>query len=148
MTATTPGSRRSAGISMAHIAIGIREPTAREAALSCKERNAGSISWERLPGRRVPTEPIPDLAPDLAVEVVSESNTEEEMARKRREYFDAGVRLVWIVKPASRTVVVYRTPDQFTGLQAAQSLDGDAVLPGYILPLQDLFAELDQQGNG
>ena len=52
------------------------------------------ISWERLPGQRVPTEPIPNLAPDLAVEVLSESNTEGEMARKRHEYFDAGVRLV------------------------------------------------------
>lgn len=52
------------------------------------------ISWERFPGRRVPTEPIPDLAPDLAVDVLSERNTEGEMSRKRREYFDAGVRLM------------------------------------------------------
>lgn len=106
------------------------------------------ISWERLPGRRVPTEPIPDLAPDLAVAVLSESNTEGEMARKRHEYFDAGVRLVWIVDPTSRTVAVYHTPDQFTVLQETQTLEGGIVLPGFVLPLQDLFAELDQQGDG
>ena len=56
-------------------------------------------SWERLPGRRVPPEPIPELAPDLAVEVLSQSNTEAEMTRKRGEYFAAGVRLVWLVDP-------------------------------------------------
>ena len=106
------------------------------------------ISWQRLPGRRVPTEPIPDLAPDLAVEVLSESNTEGEMARKRHEYFDAGVRLVWVVDPVSRTVAVYHTPDQAAVLQETQTLEGGDVLPGYVLPLKDLFDELDQQGNG
>ena len=106
------------------------------------------ISWERLPGRRVPAEPIPDLAPDLAVEVLSESNTEGEMARKRHEYFGAGVQLVWIVDPTSRTVAVYNTPDQSTVLQETQTLEGGTVLPGFALPLQDLFAELDQQGDG
>ncbi len=54
------------------------------------------ISWERLPGQRMPREAIPDLAPDLVVEVLSTSNTEAEMARKRREYFAAGARLVWV----------------------------------------------------
>jgi Uma2 family endonuclease len=105
-------------------------------------------SWDRLPGRRVPTEPIPDLAPDLAVEVLSESNTEQEMARKRREYFSAGVRLVWLIDPDDRTVSVYTDPDRATVLDAAQTLDGGAVLPGFVLSLQQLFAELDQQGNG
>ena len=45
------------------------------------------ISWGRLPNRRVPTEPIPDLAPDLAVEVLSVGNTPGEMARKRQGLF-------------------------------------------------------------
>src|SRR5262249_45123031 len=42
------------------------------------------ISWDRLPGRESPPEPLPDLAPDLAVEVLSEGNTRLEMARKVR----------------------------------------------------------------
>src|SRR5207249_3965907 len=50
------------------------------------------ISWDRIPGRKVPAEPIPHLAPDMAVEVLSEGNTAEEMARKLREYFAARVR--------------------------------------------------------
>jgi Uma2 family endonuclease len=52
------------------------------------------ISWARIPGGRMPKEPIPSPAPDLAVEVLSPSNTPREMALKRRHYFEAGVRLV------------------------------------------------------
>jgi Uma2 family endonuclease len=106
------------------------------------------ISWERLPDRRMPTEPIPDLAPDLVVEVLSESNTPGEMARKRHEYFAAGVRLVWLVDPVTRTVEVYTTPDQPTVLHKGRTLEGGAVLPGFTLSLQELFAELDRQGDG
>jgi Uma2 family endonuclease len=106
------------------------------------------VSWERLPDRRMPTEPIPDLAPDLVVEVLSESNTPGEMARKRHEYFAAGVRLVWLVDPVTRTVEVYTTPDQPTVLHEGRTLEGCAVLPGFTLSLQELFAELDRQGNG
>ena len=57
------------------------------------------ISWDRLPNRRVPTEPLPDVAPDLAVEVLSAGNTVREMARKRQDYFAAGVQVVWQVDP-------------------------------------------------
>jgi Uma2 family endonuclease len=105
------------------------------------------ISWERLPGRRLPTESIPALAPDLAVEVLSEGNTPGEMARKRQEYFAAGVRLVWMVDPRARTVEVYTAPDQSTRLHAEHTLDGGEVLPGFALPLRELFAELDLQGQ-
>lgn len=68
------------------------------------------ISWGRLPGRSVPRMPIPPLAPDLAVEVLSESNTAAEMTRKIGEYFAAGSRLVWIIDPEPRVVTVYTAP--------------------------------------
>jgi Uma2 family endonuclease len=51
-------------------------------------------AWDRLPNRKVPTDPIPALAPDLAVEVLSGGNTDAEMKHKCGEYFAAGVRLV------------------------------------------------------
>jgi Uma2 family endonuclease len=104
------------------------------------------VSWDRIPGRRMPAEPIPDLVPDLAVEVLSQSNTPAEMARKRKEYFAAGVLLVWEVDPESRTVTVYTGPDQFTELTESDTLDGGAVLPGFTLPLRQLFGEMDRQG--
>jgi Uma2 family endonuclease len=100
------------------------------------------VSWERLPGQRVPAEPIPDLAPDLAVEVLSVGNTPAEMARKRQEYFAAGVRLAWLVDPVTRTVEVYTTDDRATTLHEADTLEGGTVLPGFTLQLQELFAKL------
>src|SRR5688500_2696479 len=101
------------------------------------------VSRERLPGGKVPPEPIPDLSPDLAVEVLSESNTRAEMSRKRGEYFEAGVRLVWIVDPKTETVAVYTGPDQHHVLTRRDQLEGGAVLPGFTLALDELFAELE-----
>jgi Uma2 family endonuclease len=103
-------------------------------------------SWDRMRNRRRPSEPIPPLAPDLAVEVLSKSNPRAEMARKRGEYFRAGVRLVWEIDPRKRGVRVYTAADQFTDLSPGDALDGGAVLPGFTLPLADLFAELDRHG--
>jgi Uma2 family endonuclease len=104
------------------------------------------VSWDRLPNRRLPDEPVPNVVPDLAVEVLSTGNTPGEMARKREEYFRAGVRLVWEIDPRNRSVRVYTTVDQFQDLTAADTLTGDPVLPGFSLPLQQLFAELDRHG--
>ncbi len=102
------------------------------------------VSKERLPGGRVPREAIPLLSPDLAVEVLSESNTKAEMIRKRGEYFDSGSRLVWEVDPGDRIVTVYTSANESVVLGEEQTLDGGDVLPGFSLPLKTLFAELDQ----
>ncbi len=101
------------------------------------------VSWDRLPGRRVPKTPIPHLAPDLAVEVLSKSNTKAEMARKLGEYFQAGVRLVWLVDPKTRTVRVHTAVDQSVLLEGNQTLDGGEVLPGFSLSLNEIFARND-----
>jgi Uma2 family endonuclease len=103
-------------------------------------------SWERLPGRRHPTSSIPRLAPNLAVEVLSRSNTPGEMAAKRQDYFTAGVELVWGINPETRTVTVYNSPSSETVLDATATLTGGTVLPGFTLSLGDLFAELDRHG--
>ena len=93
------------------------------------------ITWERLPGRESPREPIPDLA----VEVLSQGNTKLEMARKVREYFDAGVILVWLIDPRKRTARVFSTIEKSALVRADQALDGGSVLPGFVLPLSDLL---------
>ena len=103
-------------------------------------------SWDRFPGRRIPEEPIPNLVPDLAVEVLSASNTVNEMARKRQEYFTAGVLLVWEVDRNSETVTVYTGPHQFKVLGISETLDGGTLLPGFTLPLRSLFGRLDRHG--
>jgi Uma2 family endonuclease len=100
------------------------------------------ISWAQLPNHEYPSDPIPSLYPDLAVEVLSEGNTDEEMERKLKEYFLAGTRLVWLVDPATRTVRVYSSPDDPVTLTERDTLDGGDVLPGFALPLKDLFARV------
>jgi Uma2 family endonuclease len=103
-------------------------------------------SWDRLPGRRMPKAKIPTLAPDLAVEILSEGNTKAEMKRKRREYFAAGVILVWLADPKTRTVDIYTSEKKFTRLTEADVLDGGTVLPGFRLSVREWFAELDRHG--
>ena len=103
-------------------------------------------SWDRFPQRRWTGEPIPDLAPDLVVEVLSESNTAAEMGIKVGEYFSAGVGRVWLVDPSSRTVTVFEAADDSITLQEQDTLDGGTLLPGFTLSLRELFAELDRHG--
>jgi Uma2 family endonuclease len=98
-------------------------------------------SWDRLPGRKRPKTPIPHLAPDLVVEVLSKGNTRAEMTRKLKEYFVAGVRSVWIVNAKSRTVQVYTAIDRSVVLAEDQSLDGGTVLPGFVVPVRNLFVK-------
>jgi Uma2 family endonuclease len=99
-------------------------------------------SWDRLPGRRRPTAQVPNLA----VEVLSPSNTAGEMLVKRHDYFTAGVELIWEVDPDARTVAVYTAPTGPQMLAMGDVQDGGAVLPGLTLPLAQLFAELDRHG--
>ncbi len=99
------------------------------------------IAWERFPGRQLPAEPIPSLVPDLAVEVLSEGNTEAEMQRKLRDYFTAGVRLVWYLNPRTRSARAYTAEDRFVEVPECGSLSGGDVLPGFDLPLAELFAK-------
>lgn len=104
------------------------------------------VSSDRLAGRRGPSDAIPVLAPDLVVEVLSPGNTPADMARKRDEYFRAGVRMLWEVDPRSRAVRVYTALDRVIDLTVTDTLAGDPVLPGFTLPLARLFAELDRHG--
>lgn len=104
-------------------------------------------SWSRFPDGKLIREPIPDLAPDLAVEVLSSTNTASEMDRKCREYFAAGVHLVWLVDPATRTISVFSSLENRSEMTASDTLDGDAVLPGFSVAVRDLFADLDRESN-
>ena len=106
------------------------------------------VSWARIPGGRFPEEPIPDLVPDLAVEVISPSNTRKEMEEKLKEYFEKGVRLVWFVRPRSRMVDVYTSAEAFTRLTASATLDGGEVLPGFSILVADLFRKPEAPGRG
>jgi Uma2 family endonuclease len=101
-------------------------------------------SWSRMPpDYRVSA--APRVSPDLAVEVVSLTNTPAEMAIKRAEYFAGGTRLVWIVYPLTRTVAVYTsdTAEPQVLIGANGTVDGGDVLPGFSFTVAYLFARAD-----
>lgn len=95
------------------------------------------ISWNRFPEGKRPTEPIPNLVPDLAVEIISPGNTVQEMDLKLQDYFRAGVKLVWYMYPDRSEARVYTGPDRYTVVGAEDILDGGDVLPGFQVSMRD-----------
>lgn len=81
-------------------------------------------------------------APDLVVEIVESSDRPQRIGEKLAEYFASGARLAWVIDPAEKSAVAYRSPEQSRLLHVTDVLDGDDVLPGFRLPLAELFAEL------
>jgi Uma2 family endonuclease len=80
------------------------------------------------------------IAPDLAVEILSPSNRAADIQEKVLEYLAAGTRLVWIVDPKTRSVTVYRSPNEIRILREGDVLDGADILPGLALPVSRIFA--------
>jgi len=80
-------------------------------------------------------------APDLAVEIRSPDQTLAELTAKLQEYLDAGARLAWLVDPPSQTVRVHEPQRAPRVLAIGDVLDGGEVLPGFGLPVAELFAE-------
>lgn len=95
------------------------------------------ISAERQSAAHVPG--FPRLAPDLVAEIVSPSQGHAEMAAKARRWLEAGVRLVWMVFPESRTVEVWRDGELARTVTLDEELSGDDVLPGFSYPIGRLF---------
>lgn len=79
------------------------------------------------------------MAPDLAVEVISPSETAEDLAEKVQEYLAAGVEQIWLVSNRTKTIQIYRQPAEAITLGVDDSLDGEDLLPGFSLPLGELF---------
>lgn len=82
---------------------------------------------------------IADLYPDLAVEVLSDSNTKEEMSEKRSDCFQSGARLLWIIDPSTKTAEVYTAMDEHSSIPQHGVLSGDPVLPELTIPLANVF---------
>jgi Uma2 family endonuclease len=102
----------------------------------------GFVGKARLVGLKRPPRGFFSGAPDLAVEVLSPSDTVEQMHEKLSRYFLHGTRLAWVINPTERNAHVYRTPEAERLLRVTDALDGADVLPGFRLPLAELFAEL------
>jgi Uma2 family endonuclease len=100
------------------------------------------VSSARWPyHHRIPKVSVWDMVPDLAVEVISESNSAYEVQKKLHDYFDAGVPLVWVVYPDQAEVYVYSSPKQVEIIGLGQELDGGDLIPGFRLPVAVLFQD-------
>jgi Uma2 family endonuclease len=103
------------------------------------------IAWERWRAAR--SAKIAPVAPDLAVEVLSESNTRKEIQRKLRDYFLSGTQVVWVVQPKTETAQVYTSPADAVKVGKNGTLDGGSLLPGFSLALKDLFRRANRTGR-
>ncbi len=77
--------------------------------------------------------------PDLAVETMSPNDTVFEVDEKIREWLTAGARLVWVINPRQQTVTVFRPENTATILCVGDTLDGVDVVPGFQIPVAELF---------
>jgi Uma2 family endonuclease len=99
------------------------------------------VSFERWPAAK----PQPqrdnawDVVPDLAIEVISPTDSFEDVMAKVAEYFRGGVRLVWVVLPVVRRILVFDSPTAIRVVTDTESLDGAEVVPGFLLPLANLL---------
>ena len=106
------------------------------------------ISWSRFPKQKLPRCPIPNLIPDLVVEVLSDTNTMGEMQEKLKKYCESGVRLIWYIDPATRTAISYSSPIDSFDVPSDGEMDGMDVLPGLRMSLAQMFAHADRQAPG
>jgi Uma2 family endonuclease len=97
------------------------------------------VSWRHFPNKKddLAKYPVLPFAPDLAVEYLSKSNTKGEINLKRMDYFEAGVKLMWVIDPKTATATVYRADGSTAVLKAHDTLDGEDVLPGLSIPLAE-----------
>lgn len=103
------------------------------------------ISFDRWPQTRgIPRSNAWPVVPDLAVEVVSPNDDMRNVIERVGTYFDVGVRLVWLVVPGRDLVYVHTSLTQVRMLARGEDLTGDPVVPGFRLPLANLFPPPDE----
>lgn len=100
---------------------------------------------------RIPPEGEPagiwEIAPDLAVEIVSPNDFYEKVIAKVLEYLAAGVRQVWLISPENRLLTVYHSPTQTAIFTATDELTCDDVIPGFRCQLADVFRQPGQSAS-
>lgn len=99
--------------------------------------DAAFVRLDRLPEL---TNAFVPIAPDLAAEVLSPSDRMPDAMSKVAMYLQAGVRLVWLVDPEAMTITVFRPDAALRVLGVGDTLDGGDVLPGFSVPVAELFA--------
>jgi Uma2 family endonuclease len=104
-----------------------------------RQPDVSFIAAGRLDGDEAPAGHI-KVAPDIAVEIISPNNLYEEIESKVAEYRSAGVKLIWIITPETRTVLIRRLDGSCAEVGATGQLSGEEVIPGFSCAVADLFA--------
>ncbi len=101
------------------------------------------VARERLKGLKRPPRGFFEGSPDLVVEILSPSNTVEEIHEKIVEYFHNGTRLVWVIHPEEKYVLVYHSPEPDCFLRSRDRLEGEDVVQGFSMSVAEFFEEWD-----
>jgi Uma2 family endonuclease len=96
------------------------------------------VSRDRLLREGI-TQKFADYPPDLAVEVLSPDDKASDVQKKVEAYLSGGVRLTWIIEPATKTVTIYRSHQHVRIVTQHEELDGEDVVPGFRIKVSDIF---------
>jgi Uma2 family endonuclease len=100
------------------------------------------VRKERLIGLKRLPKGFFNGAPDLVVEIISPGNTFDEIHNKIEEYFESGTRLLWVIHPDERYVLVYHSPQPDRLLRGDDILDGEDLILNFKVPVNELFRTL------
>jgi Uma2 family endonuclease len=105
-----------------------------------RKPDVSAIRRERLAG----LEPDPGLMPipaDLVVEVISPGDTVYDVSKKVEQYLKNGFKLVWVVHPNTKTIVIHRADGSIGKLHEDDEIVGEAILPGFRCKVAEFFAQ-------
>jgi Uma2 family endonuclease len=102
--------------------------------------DAALVASRSLPVRRSP-EGYLETIPELVIEIRSKNDTPAELRDKVHEYLQAGVQIVWVVEPQSKSVTVFRSRESPHDLKAGDVLTAERVISGFQVPVAELFTD-------
>lgn len=110
---------------------------------NCRAPDVSFISKQRLQqlGFKPSTRKFLPGAPDLAIEIVSPSNTRAEVDARLKDFFTSGTSVAWVIHPEEQFVEICHSPIDRKILGSGALLDGEQILPGFQFPIAELFRE-------
>ncbi len=104
-----------------------------------RKPDASFIVLERMTREQYEEDGFIEVVPDLVAEVISPNDMAQEVEEKLEMWLEAGVKVVWVVNPTTKTVRIHRFDGGYAFLQASDTIAGEPVLPGFACPVADLF---------
>jgi Uma2 family endonuclease len=108
---------------------------------NCRAPDVSFIARQRLRGLKRSEPAFFEGGPDLAVEIISPSNTRRDIDQRLKDFFSSGTKLAWVIDPEREMVEICRSPTQRRLVGSGANLDGEELLPGFQYAIADLFKE-------